>query len=632
MARQLHVTTNAGKRQFAVNSGTRKFLYDACAGCCTFGYIRPRLCATGGLSGAVGEADEGHAWGILAAVEDVQGATFCLNNLCYYVPAVPDYWDPDKVPGTDFGVMNEYLGGDLRTDCDNCACMRIPGDPGGFWSPGITLDFTYTFGGSKTQTNVYADNNVQLATLSVVMEDVTLTPIDEAGGAVTMAGCTAPTTRFGATASVTVDYTYHDDNNGGGGPIDLAGSITYTATCGAQYSIGLGPWQYGVSYPPLVPQVTAWSGSGSSAAEAIDILVRLVGGMIHPRFAHGANTGDCNGMDPIHDVVDATYHDRDGATNAALGFDNIDDWTEDVTLTVDGNSCPCDATRTLYRKCEYVWDCLNATGTVRPLWQECRTAAVTHDWQDEADVQCVIRGGRKVKVFTKVEDLGPCPDPIPDINASLPAAPTVTDCTDCPAGAKCCWRFFAAYTAGGATWATYGTPVFLGCQRTKEFPAWRFYNGEPGACIFAKDVFDGDCNDATDCDPLTPPTAPDLPADGTTATSLGAPRCDDLLTCVRRITYSSEWSCEFSTWKGEELTDVPEYVPGSGICTTTAGSETWAITGSDPGTGDPIATIEINIPGVCDCSGGDTPFTPTDTEINDNRPSDPPFSGAGSCP
>jgi hypothetical protein len=222
-----------------------------------------------------------------------------------------------------------------------------------------------------------------------------------------------------------------------------------------------------------------------------------------------AVTAECTGGS---DELVTTSTNSFGTTTDTVTYD----------LSVSENTC-CDlCDRNLFRKCEYVWDCVNASGTVRPLWQRCMTGAVTHDWPDEADVQCTIRNGRKVKIFTKIEDLGDCPDPLPDINTSLPSPPTVTDCTDCPAGPKCLWRFFAKYTIGGI-WAAYGSPVFIGCRRTKDFPTWRFFNGSTPDCIFAIDVFAEECDEASDCS-LTPPTAPACQWTGRRRRALGR-RC-----------------------------------------------------------------------------------------------------------
>jgi hypothetical protein len=196
------------------------------------------------------------------------------------------------------------------------------------------------------------------------------------------------------------------------------------------------------------------------------------------------------------------------------------------------------------------------------------TGAVTHDWQDEADVQCTIRNGRRVKIFTKIEDLGACPDPLPDINASLPSPPTVTDCTDCPAGPKCLWRFFAKYTIGGI-WAAYGSPVFIGCRRTKDFPTWRFFNGSTPDCIFAIDVFAEECDEASDCS-LTPPTAPDLPTG--TATDLGAPLCDEVLT--NKCWYRVLSSYTFLDNPDEEWSPV-SYDSGTVTCGGAPGPTDW---------------------------------------------------------
>jgi hypothetical protein len=148
-----------------------------------------------------------------------------------------------------------------------------------------------------------------------------------------------------------------------------------------------------------------------------------------------------------------------------------------------------------------------------------------------------------------------------------------------------------------------------------------------GLTIYEMWVTGADCPGGTsDCANLTTAALDDLRAE------FPVQDCPLTPTCHKRITYVSEWSCEFATWNGEEGDQIPEYVNGSGTCADSdaPAPHDWEVT-SFGDTGNPIATKEEDI-GICDCDDAGSHYDPTFTEIADNRPSDPPFSGADLCP
>jgi hypothetical protein len=488
MATELGTSTAGGFTEFLLDAGSKEAIVNACAGCCGSVYIRPRLCDTSNLSGATGEADEGNAIGLQVSALDAAGAFFCFNGLCYYVPAAPDYWDTTAVAGTDFRVVTQGEWDSLNqsSDCDTCACLRV----GDFlFSSDTTIDALDVENSFTTSSYDHSSTPYRVESVGIV--SITL----DAPMTLDVSGCSGPRgsliwhgtgTERVFTQDTAGDGLRHESDVTG---LDFYAVFRFDRATGNYY---LDIWINEVpDYNHRSPQISILDANCDGASVTTDVTNTN-------RFDSGSNTG------------------------------TITHVTSDISVAFTGNTCPCDGALNLFRKCEYVWDCVNASGTLRPLWQRCMTGAVTHDWPDEADVQCTIRNGRKVKIFTKIEDLGACPDPLPDINTSLPSPPTVTDCADCPAGPKCLWRFFAAHSPTHV-WTRTGTPTLIGCRRTKDFPTWRFFNGTTPDCIFAIDVFAEDCDEASDCS-LTPPTPPALPVDGTTATSLGAPLCDEVLT------------------------------------------------------------------------------------------------------
>jgi hypothetical protein len=599
VARNLIIETVGGKRKFHVNKGQRTAILDAaCVGCCASVYIRPRLCPSPGgtLSGDTGAADISAPIGLQVSALDAAGSFFCFNGRCYYVTDPADYWDVSAVPGTDFRVVSqgEWDSVTQYDECDHCPCTFI-GRTGASYSSDATADFSVDLTTSGTGTLHDESHNPQ----STVAFSGTLSASNPAP---------LPFTGRNCAGGVRVPFF--------AGPINVVRHFEWTIT---RISDGV---------------VTDSGGYDATTSEDLTISLADDGGAVQftafraPTLDNTLGTTTivpawAGGSPPYNGVVDGTcagaaFSESYSLTTPYIGSDTIEEVADvDMTITVNGNTCPCDAAVHLYRKLEYVWDCDDATGTMRVLWQRCMTGAVTHDWQDEADVQCTIRGGRRVKVFTKIEDLGTCPDPLPDPTASLPSPPTVTDCTDCPDGSKCLWRFIAQYVSG--SWSIISRTL-VGCRRTKDYPAWTYVS----PCKRAIDLFGESCAVPGDCG-ATPPADPALPGSAPSETC-------PALTCRKRITYQSEWSCEFATWNGEEGDQIPQYVPDSGVCVDggTAAHD-WEITSFDPGTDDPIATIETFI-GECDCANVGDPITPTFDEINDNRPGDPPFSAADLCP
>jgi hypothetical protein len=567
---------------------TGRRLAGACQGCCVAAYIRPRLCEDDALSGDTGAADEGDAIGLQVSALDAAGAFFCFNGRCYYVGAAPEYWDTTAVPGTDFRVVTqgEWEGINQVADCDSCGCFVL--SDGTSFSADSTVDFEWT---KTTVTHDVVTDEHDGSSADATRTDVdtvtgTAMPFLLSGCGTLLPGITpAP---WGATlAGVRThsgEFVTGSEGDWGTSPVDLPDEPTSSFI-----------------------RVEIWVEGGVLKGDAA-----VFGGDFFPLAVPYSVT--CGGGSDTQTTVvtdDRTAPDHYTRTITITT-------TVEISITVNGNTCPCDATLNLFRKLEYAWDCVAGTGTLTPLWQRCMTGAVTHDWQDEADVQCTIRNGRKVKVFTKIENLGACPDPLPALNASLPSPPTVTDCTDCPAGPKCRWRFFAKY-AIGASWTAHGSPVFIGCRRTKDFPAWRFYGGSTPDCIFAIDVFAEDCSDSTDCSE-TPPDAPDLPTG--TATDLGAPLCDEVLD--NKCWYDIESGYTFLDNPGEEWSPV-SYVIGSVTCGGAPGPTDWTFrfVGGCPDAESQVWHKWVQIgAGTCTVGGDPCPTPPDLTGIS------PPPDGA----
>jgi hypothetical protein len=418
VARNLIIETVGGKRKFHVNKGQRTAILDAaCVGCCASVYIRPRLCPSPGgtLSGDTGAADISAPIGLQVSALDAAGSFFCFNGRCYYVTDPADYWDVSAVPGTDFRVVSqgEWDSVTQYDECDHCPCTFI-GRTGASYSSDATADFSVDLTTSGTGTLHDESHNPQ----STVAFSGTLSASNPAP---------LPFTGRNCAGGVRVPFF--------AGPINVVRHFEWTIT---RISDGV---------------VTDSGGYDATTSEDLTISLADDGGAVQftafraPTLDNTLGTTTivpawAGGSPPYNGVVDGTcagaaFSESYSLTTPYIGSDTIEEVADvDMTITVNGNTCPCDAAVHLYRKLEYVWDCDDATGTMRVLWQRCMTGAVTHDWQDEADVQCTIRGGRKVKVFTKIQDLGAVPRSAARPRRLTPLAPNGHRLHRLPRGAR----------------------------------------------------------------------------------------------------------------------------------------------------------------------------------------------------
>jgi hypothetical protein len=311
----------------------RRLIGTACRGCCPgVAPIRPRLCPSpdGDLSGAVGAADEGSAIGLQVSSMDAAGSFFCWAGNCYYVPSTPDYWDSTAIAGTDFRVVTagEFDRLTQYASCDLCPCAQPLVGP--CFSGGSTLTLSYT-----------ADNSFVSNGHGGVQDRRDLTEITgtiawvggNCGTVPVWQGTVTRRVRHWEASTLTSDVT-----------------DTFTTTIAIRAPIA------GCPYPNYV------AGSWSEPLQHVN----------------GVATDPCT-TTTIAVTAECTGGSDELVTTSTNSFGTTTD-TVTYDLSVSENTC-CDlCDRNLFRKCEYVWDCVNATGTVRPLWQRCMTGAVTHDW------------------------------------------------------------------------------------------------------------------------------------------------------------------------------------------------------------------------------------------------------------